>query len=126
MGKALIREGRVCRECRSFRADGTNGFPGSVANELKTAVISCNGTEWRLVPLGRLAGDRARIRVTIGANLPTSAPGAGGPATVSPAYSILLLAYRAVAVYFTVAEFTVCSFQSSFTIQSQAARERFS
>lgn len=42
-----------------------NGRPGSVANELKTAVVSRDGREWRTVPLERLAGDRVRLTVTM-------------------------------------------------------------
>ena len=33
-----------------------NGRPGSVANELKTAVVSQDGRDWRTVPIERLAG----------------------------------------------------------------------
>jgi Zinc carboxypeptidase len=42
-----------------------NGRPGSVANELKTAVVSSDGLVWRPMPLERLAGDRVRLTVTM-------------------------------------------------------------
>ncbi len=42
-----------------------NGRPGSVANELKAAVVSSDGREWRPVPLERLPGDRVRLTVTM-------------------------------------------------------------
>ena len=42
-----------------------NGRPGSVANELKTAVISQDGRDWRTIPLERLNGDRVRLTVTM-------------------------------------------------------------
>ncbi len=42
-----------------------NGRPGSVANELKVAVVSSDGREWRPVPLERLPGDRVRMTVTM-------------------------------------------------------------
>jgi hypothetical protein len=42
-----------------------NGRPGSVANELKAAVVSSDGKEWRPVPLERLPGDRVRLTVTM-------------------------------------------------------------
>jgi hypothetical protein len=42
-----------------------NGRPGSVANELKTAVISLDGKTWKPVPLARLPGDRVRLTVTM-------------------------------------------------------------
>jgi hypothetical protein len=40
-----------------------NGRPGSVANELKAAVVSSDGKEWKPVPLERLPGDRVRLTV---------------------------------------------------------------
>jgi len=42
-----------------------NGRPGSVANELKVAVVSSDGREWRSVPLERLPGDRVQLTVTM-------------------------------------------------------------
>ena len=42
-----------------------NGRPGSVADELKAAVVSSDGREWRPVPLERLPGDRVRLTVTM-------------------------------------------------------------
>ena len=42
-----------------------NGRPGSVANELKLAVVSSDGREWRPVALERLPGDRVRLTVTM-------------------------------------------------------------
>ena len=42
-----------------------NGRPGSVANELKVAVVSSDGRDWRSVPLERLPGDRVRLTVTM-------------------------------------------------------------
>jgi Zinc carboxypeptidase len=42
-----------------------NGRPGSVADELKAAVISTDGREWKTFPLDRLAGDRVRLTVTM-------------------------------------------------------------
>lgn len=42
-----------------------NGRPGSVANELKAAVISPDGKAWKPVPLDRLPGDRVRLTVTM-------------------------------------------------------------
>jgi hypothetical protein len=42
-----------------------NGRPGSVANELKAAVVSQDGRTWRPVPLARLPGDRVRLTVTM-------------------------------------------------------------
>jgi Zinc carboxypeptidase len=42
-----------------------NGRPGSVANELKAAVVSSDAKEWRPVPLERLPGDRVRLTVTM-------------------------------------------------------------
>jgi Zinc carboxypeptidase len=42
-----------------------NGRPGSVANELKAAVVSTDGKEWEPVPLDRLPGDRVRLTVTM-------------------------------------------------------------
>jgi hypothetical protein len=42
-----------------------NGRPGSVANELKLAVVSSDGREWRPIPLERLDGDRVRLTVTM-------------------------------------------------------------
>jgi lysophospholipase L1-like esterase len=42
-----------------------NGRMASVANELKLAVVSTDGKEWKPVPLERLAGDRVRLAVTM-------------------------------------------------------------
>ncbi len=42
-----------------------NGRRASVANELKTAVVSSDGRDWRPVPLERLPGDRVRLTVTM-------------------------------------------------------------
>jgi lysophospholipase L1-like esterase len=42
-----------------------NGRPGSVANELKVAVVSQDGRVWKPVPVERLAGDRVRLDVTM-------------------------------------------------------------
>jgi Zinc carboxypeptidase len=42
-----------------------NGRPGSVANELKVAVVSSDGRKWRPVALERLPGDRVRLTVTM-------------------------------------------------------------
>lgn len=42
-----------------------NGRPGSVANELKAAVISVDGKTWKPIPLERLPGDRVRFTVTM-------------------------------------------------------------
>ena len=42
-----------------------NGRPGSVANELKAAVISPDGKAWKPVPLDRLPGDRVQLTVTM-------------------------------------------------------------
>ena len=39
--------------------------PGSVANELKAAVVSSDGKAWKPVPLERLPGDRVRLTVTM-------------------------------------------------------------
>ncbi|MBU6401802.1 MAG: hypothetical protein KGS61_15905, partial [Verrucomicrobia bacterium] len=40
-----------------------NGQPGSVARELKTAVISANDRDWQSVPLDGLPGDRVQLHV---------------------------------------------------------------
>jgi len=40
-----------------------NGISGSVARELKTAVISENGRDWKSVPLEHLATNRVRLHV---------------------------------------------------------------
>ena len=42
-----------------------NGRRGSVARELKTAVVSVNGRDWKSVPLKSLPGDRVRLEVTM-------------------------------------------------------------
>ena len=42
-----------------------NGRPGSVANELKAAVVSTDGKEWKPIPLDRLPGDRVWLTVTM-------------------------------------------------------------
>ena len=42
-----------------------NGRPGSVANELKTAVVSQDGNVWQTIPTERLPGDRVRLTVTM-------------------------------------------------------------
>lgn len=42
-----------------------NGQPGSVARELKTAVISSNGRDWTSVAMESLPGDRVRLRVQL-------------------------------------------------------------
>jgi hypothetical protein len=42
-----------------------NGRPGSVANELKAAVVSPNGQTWRPIALERLPGDHVRLTVTM-------------------------------------------------------------
>ena len=42
-----------------------NGRPGSVANELKTAVVSSDGSKWQPIPLERLPGDRVRLTLTM-------------------------------------------------------------
>jgi hypothetical protein len=42
-----------------------NGRPGSVANELKVAVISQDGKQWMPVPLARLPEDRVQLTVTM-------------------------------------------------------------
>jgi hypothetical protein len=42
-----------------------NGRPGSVANELKAAVVSTDSKKWEPVPLDRLPGDRVRLTVTM-------------------------------------------------------------
>ena len=42
-----------------------NGRPGSVANELKAAVVSRTAETWKPVPLERLPGDRVRLTVTM-------------------------------------------------------------
>ncbi len=40
-----------------------NGQPGTVAKELKTAVISPDGREWKPIPLESLPGNRVRLSV---------------------------------------------------------------
>jgi hypothetical protein len=40
-----------------------NGQPGSIAKELKTAVISEDGPHWKSVPLESLPGDRVRLKI---------------------------------------------------------------
>jgi Zinc carboxypeptidase len=42
-----------------------NGRPGSVANELKAAVISSDGKNWKPVPLERLPGDCVQLTITM-------------------------------------------------------------
>ncbi|WP_165073630.1 M14 family zinc carboxypeptidase [Paludisphaera rhizosphaerae] len=42
-----------------------NGRPGSVANELKSAVVSPDGRTWKPVALSALPGDRVRLTVTM-------------------------------------------------------------
>ena len=42
-----------------------NGRRASVADELKAAVVSSDGREWRPVALKRLAGDRVQLTVTM-------------------------------------------------------------
>ena len=42
-----------------------NGRKASVANELKIAVVSQNGKDWKSVPLERLPGDRVRLSVAM-------------------------------------------------------------
>lgn len=40
-----------------------NSQPGSISRELKTAVVSDNGRDWKPVPLDTLPGDRTRMRI---------------------------------------------------------------
>jgi hypothetical protein len=42
-----------------------NGRPGSVAKELKAAVVSSDGRAWTAVPLEGLSGNRVRLTVTM-------------------------------------------------------------
>ncbi len=42
-----------------------NGKPGSVARELKLAVISTDGKTWKPLPLEALPGDRVRMKLTM-------------------------------------------------------------
>jgi hypothetical protein len=42
-----------------------NGQPGSIAGELKTVVVSDDGTTWRTVDTERLPGNRIQVRVTM-------------------------------------------------------------
>jgi len=40
-----------------------NGQPGSIAKELKTAVISTDGRNWKSIPLESVPGDRVRVTI---------------------------------------------------------------